>query len=140
MEQKIRLIKKYKNRRLYDTETSQYITIDDLQRYIIEGLPFRVEDSSTGCDLTTATLLQIVVEMEAGPAQFLSPQVLRQMIVLAHHPLSQFFKTMLQQMMTTMEAHLNDKPYLNDYQNTLDAWNKQSQQLFKQWSDFFPKG
>ena len=43
-----RLIKKYKNRRLYDTETSQYITLEELQRYVVDGVQFSVEDSMTG--------------------------------------------------------------------------------------------
>jgi polyhydroxyalkanoate synthesis repressor PhaR len=137
MEAKIRLIKKYKNRRLYDTDTSQYITIEDLQRYVIDGVPFRVEDSNTGKDLTTSALLQIFVEMEAGPSQFLSPQILRQMIIFAHHPLNQTFKTIMQQMMSTMEAHMQDKEYLNNYQKTADAWSQQTQQYLKQWQSFF---
>ena len=87
-----RLIKKYKNRRLYDTETSQYITVDDLQRYVIDGMSFRVEDSTTKEDITTSTLLQIFVEMEAGPTKFLSPEMLRQLICLAHHPMNQSLK------------------------------------------------
>ena len=71
----IRLIKKYKNRRLYDTETSQYITIEQLQRYVVDGVAFKVEDSETSKDLTNSILLQIIVEMEAGPTQFLSPEI-----------------------------------------------------------------
>ena len=65
-----RLIKKYKNRRLYDTEKSQYITVEELQSYVIEGLPFRVEDSSSGKDITNVALLQIFVEMEVARASF----------------------------------------------------------------------
>ena len=56
-----RLIKKYKNRRLYDTEKSQYITVEELQRYVIDNIPVRVEDSASKEDITNATLLQIFV-------------------------------------------------------------------------------
>lgn len=61
-----RLIKKYKNRRLYDTEISQYITVEQLQKYVVDGIDFKIEDSETGKDLTNSVLLQIIVEMEAG--------------------------------------------------------------------------
>lgn len=134
----VRLIKKYKNRRLYDTETSQYITIEELQRYVIDGLPFRVEDSTSEKDITNAILLQIFVEMESGATQFLSSEMLRHLISLAHHPMSKSFKTMVGQMFAGMEKTMHDNPYLNDYQKkTTDAWNQQMQQFMKQWQGFF---
>ncbi|WP_131764233.1 polyhydroxyalkanoate synthesis regulator DNA-binding domain-containing protein [Legionella drozanskii] len=132
-----RLIKKYKNRRLYDTEKSQYITVEELQTYVIDGLPFRVEDSTTGNDITTATLLQIFVEMESGPTQFLTHEMLRQLIILSHHPMSKSFKSMLEQMFSGMEKSLGKNVYLNDYQKVADDWNQQMQQLMKQWQGFF---
>ncbi|KTC87900.1 MULTISPECIES: polyhydroxyalkanoate synthesis regulator DNA-binding domain-containing protein [Legionella] len=132
-----RLIKKYKNRRLYDTEKSQYITVEELQTYVIDGLPFRVEDSTTGNDITTATLLQIFVEMESGPTQFLTHEMLRQLIILSHHPMSKSFKSMLEQMFSGMEKSLGKNVYLNDYQKAADDWNQQMQQLMKQWQGFF---
>lgn len=133
----VRLIKKYKNRRLYDTEKSQYITVEELQAYVIDGLPFRVEDSATGNDITTSTLLQIFVEMESGPTQFLTQEMLRQLIIWAHHPMSQSFKSMLEQMFSGMEKTLGKNVYLNDYQKATDSWNQQMQQLMKQWQGFF---
>lgn len=98
-----RLIKKYKNRRLYDTTMSQYITIEDLQQYVVNGVLFRVEDSQTNHDLTSATLLQIFVEMESSASQFLTPDMLRQLIILAHHPMNQSFKSMLEQVFAAIE-------------------------------------
>ncbi|MDI9819203.1 MULTISPECIES: polyhydroxyalkanoate synthesis regulator DNA-binding domain-containing protein [unclassified Legionella] len=132
-----RLIKKYKNRRLYDTEKSQYITVDELQHYVVEGLAFRVEDSVTGKDITNATLLQIFVEMESGATKFLSADVLRQLIVFANHPMSQSFKEVLEQMFANMKNLLQANPYLNDYQKATAFWNQQMQQFFTQWQGFF---
>ena len=123
-----RLIKKYKNRRLYDTETSQYITMDELQRYVLDGLIFHVEDSSTGKDITNATLLQILVEMENGTSQLLSAEVLRHLISMAHHTMSKITQGMMEQMITTMEKQLQGNTYLNDYQ-----------QVMAQWREFFKK-
>ncbi|HHF7344316.1 TPA: polyhydroxyalkanoate synthesis regulator DNA-binding domain-containing protein [Legionella feeleii] len=133
----MRLIKKYKNRRLYDTEKSQYITVEELQRYVVDGIPFRVEDSTNGKDITNITLLQIFVEMESGSSQFLSVDMLRQLIVLAHHPMNQAFRGMLEQMFSSLEKSLQTNPYLKDYQQSTDAVSQQMQQLFKQWQGFF---
>lgn len=135
----MRLIKKYKNRRLYDTEISQYITVEQLQNYVINGLPFRVEDSATGKDLTNATLLQILVEMEAGPTQILSSEVLKQFICLAQHPMNQSLKLMLEQMLSVVETQMKNHPYLNEYQKVNEAWNKQMNTLLTQWQSMFQK-
>jgi polyhydroxyalkanoate synthesis repressor PhaR len=62
----MRTIKKYPNRRLYDTEVSRYITISDLRQLIIEGEEFEVVDVASGDDLTRAVLLQIINEQESG--------------------------------------------------------------------------
>ena len=129
----IRLIKKYKNRRLYDTETSQYITVEQLQKYVVDGLAFKIEDSATGKDITNAILLQILVEMEAGPTQFLSPEILRQIICLANHPMHASLKTMMEQMF-----HAMDKPMQNNpYQQATEVWNKQMKEMMQQWQTMF---
>lgn len=132
-----RLIKKYKNRRLYDTERSQYITVEELQHYVVEGLAFKVEDATSGKDITNATLLQILVEMESGTTQFLSPEILRQLIIFAHHPMSQSFKSALEEMFANMAKLLQSNPYLSDYNKASSLWNEQMQQFFKQWEGFF---
>lgn len=132
-----RLIKKYKNRRLYDTEKSQYITVEELQNYVIKGIVFRVEDSVDGKDLTNTTLLQIFVEMENGATQFLSSEMLRQLITLAHHPMNKTFKEFLAKTFIGMERSLEANPYLSDYQNITDSLNKQMQQFMDQWQNLF---
>ena len=58
----IRVIKKYPNRRLYDTEISSYITIEDVRQLIVDGESFEVRDAKTGEDLTRQVLLQIITE------------------------------------------------------------------------------
>ncbi|MBL7480772.1 polyhydroxyalkanoate synthesis regulator DNA-binding domain-containing protein [Legionella bononiensis] len=128
-----RLIKKYKNRRLYDTETSQYITLEQLQRYVVDGVAFRIEDSETGKDLTNSVLLQIIVDMEAGPTQFLSPEILRQIISLANHPMHVSLKGMMEQMFQAMDKPLQNNPY----QQATETWNNQMQQMMQQWQKLF---
>lgn len=124
-----RLIKKYKNRRLYDTETSQYITLEQLQNYVVDGMAFKVEDSITGKDLTNAILLQIIVEMEASSTQFLSGEILRQIISLANHPMHESLKKMMEQMFQEMKTLLHNNPYLK----ATAAWNQQMRKIMQQW-------
>lgn len=128
-----RLIKKYKNRRLYDTEISQYITIEQLQQYVVDGISFKVEDSNTEKDLTNTILLQIIVEMEAGATQFLSSDILRQIISLANHPMHSSLKTMMEQMFQAMGKPLLDNPYAQ----ATETWNQQMQKMMKQWQGLF---
>lgn len=82
---KKRLIKKYPNRRLYDTQTSAYITVVDVKRLIIEQEDIQVLDAKTDEDLTRSVLLQILLEEEAGGAPILSEVMLAQMIRFYGH-------------------------------------------------------
>jgi polyhydroxyalkanoate synthesis repressor PhaR len=76
------IIKKYANRRLYNTETSSYITLDHLAVMTREGRDFQVFDARTGEDITRAVLTQIVMEGEAGGQTMLPISFLRQIIAL----------------------------------------------------------
>lgn len=76
----IRVIKKYPNRRLYDTEISSYITIEDVRQLIVDGESFEVRDAKTGDDLTRQVLLQIITEHEQDGQPMLSTQMLSQLI------------------------------------------------------------
>jgi polyhydroxyalkanoate synthesis repressor PhaR len=76
------IIKKYANRRLYNTETSSYITLDHLAAMTREGRDFQVFDARTGEDITRSVLTQIVMEGEAGGQTMLPTSFLRQIIAL----------------------------------------------------------
>ena len=81
MAEATRLIKKYPNRRLYDTRTSTYITLADVKALVLEHGEFKVVDAKTGDDLTRSILLQIILEEEgAGGAPMFSSDLLSQMI------------------------------------------------------------
>jgi len=75
-----RVIKKYPNRRLYDTEISSYITIEDVRQLIVDGEAFEVRDARSGDDLTRQVLLQIIAEHEQNGEPVLSTQLLSQII------------------------------------------------------------
>lgn len=76
------VIKKYANRRLYNTETSSYITLEHLAEMTREGRDFQVFDARTGEDITRTVLTQIVMEGEAGGQTMLPTSFLRQIIAL----------------------------------------------------------
>lgn len=74
------IIKKYANRRLYNTQSSSYITLDHLSRMTREGVEFRVLDAKTGVDITHQILTQIIMEEESSGEQMLPVNFLRQLI------------------------------------------------------------
>ncbi len=80
MAQQHRIIKKYPNRRLYDTETSSYITLADVKKLVLEQVEFKVEDAKSHEDLTRSILLQIILEEETAGAPMFSSDMLSQII------------------------------------------------------------
>jgi len=75
-----RLIKKYPNRRLYDTQTSMYVTLADVKQLVLQHKEFQVLDTKTNEDLTRSILLQIILEEESSGAPMFTSDVLSQMI------------------------------------------------------------
>ena len=75
-----RIIKKYPNRRLYDTEVSRYVTLEDVRALVLEEIPFQIRDARTNEDLTRSILLQIIMEQEADGEPMFSEQVLAKII------------------------------------------------------------
>lgn len=80
MQTKKRLIKKYPNRRLYDTEESQYITLSDIEQLVLAREDFWVQDAKTEEDITRTILLQVIAEREGSGPTLLSQQVLEQLV------------------------------------------------------------
>lgn len=80
MPEQLRIIKKYPNRRLYDTSSSGYITLADVKRMVLGHVEFQVIDAKTGEDLTRSILLQIILEEESSGVPMFSSDMLAQMI------------------------------------------------------------
>jgi polyhydroxyalkanoate synthesis repressor PhaR len=80
MESQVRLIKKYPNRRLYDTKTSSYITLADVKQMVLKQEEFQVVDAKSNEDLTRQILLQIILEEESGGVPMFTSDLLSQMI------------------------------------------------------------
>lgn len=95
-----RVLKKYPNRRLYDTRASSYITLADVKKMVLEGDPFEVRDAKSGDDLTRSILLQIILEEETGGLPMFSTQMLAQIIRFYGHSMQgvmgQYLETNMQ--------------------------------------------
>lgn len=85
------VVKKYGNRRLYDTDASRYITLDQLAEMVRGGKDVRVVDAKTGADLTQATLAQIILESR-GASKLLPVPLLVQLIRMGDDSLAEFFQ------------------------------------------------
>ncbi len=86
----VRVIKKYPNRRLYDTQTSTYITLTEVKALVMEGRAFVVRDAKTNDDLTRSILLQIILEEETAGVPIFTEQVLANIIRFYGHSMQGF--------------------------------------------------
>jgi polyhydroxyalkanoate synthesis repressor PhaR len=96
----VRMLKKYPNRRLYDTRLSTYITLADVKQMVLGGEAFEVRDAKTGEDLTRSILLQIILEEESGGVPMFSTQTLSQIIRFYGHAMQGVMGTMLEKNMS----------------------------------------
>ncbi|MBT2133728.1 polyhydroxyalkanoate synthesis repressor PhaR [Croceibacterium sp. LX-88] len=100
------IIKKYANRRLYNTQSSSYITLEDLSRMTRNGIDFQVLDAKTGADITHAILTQIIMEEEASGEQMLPISFLRQLIAMYGNSMQSLMPHYLE---ATMENFRNNQ-------------------------------
>ena len=100
------IIKKYANRRLYNTSSSSYITLDDLARMTREGVDFQVLDAKTGADITHSILTQIIMDEEAnGAEQMLPISFLRQLIAMYGNSMQALMPHYLEASMENFQAN-----------------------------------
>jgi len=105
----LRVLKKYPNRRLYDTTASSYITLSDVKKMVMTGEGFVVRDAKTSEDLTRSILLQIILEEETGGVPMFSSQMLAQIIRFYGHTMQGMMGTYLEknlQTFTDIQARL----------------------------------
>jgi len=96
-----RIIKKYPNRRLYDTETSTYITLAEVKELVLGYKEFQVQDAKTGEDLTRAILLQIILEEESGGVPMFSTDMLANIIRYYGHAMQGLMGSYLERSIVT---------------------------------------
>ena len=107
-----RILKKYPNRRLYDTRTSSYITLADVKKMVLSGQDFIVRDAKAGEDLTRSILLQIILEEETGGVPMFSSQMLAQIIRFYGHAMQGMMGSYLEknlQTFTDIQKRLADQ-------------------------------
>ena len=123
---KQRVIKKYPNRRLYDTDTSSYITLAEVRQLVIEREPVVVRDAKTGEDLTRSILLQIILEEEAGGAPMFSEAMLANIIRFYGHAMQGYMGNYIEknvQMFTDFQNKMAEQSGMGG----TDAWTKMMQ-------------
>lgn len=98
---KTRIVKKYPNRRLYDTVISSYVTVEDIRQLVTDGEDFEVQDAKTGADLTRQVLLQIITECEENGQPMLSTRLLSQLIRFYGDQLQGFMASYLERSLQT---------------------------------------
>ena len=118
-----RVIKKYPNRRLYDTTTSTYITLTEVKQLVMDSAAFQVIDAKTGEDLTRSILLQIILEEEAGGAPMFTEAVLGNIIRFYGHAMQGFMGTYIEknvQMFTDFQSKMAE----NSQGMNPEAWKQ----------------
>lgn len=107
-----RIIKKYANRRLYDTKISQYITLDDLKQLIISGHAVQVVDAKNKNDISREVLLQLVAEQESLGQPILNEAILTSLIRFYDHPMQKLASSYLEMALGQLQdqrARLSEK-------------------------------
>ena len=111
----IRIIKKYPNRRLYDTKISRYITLEEVRQLVIGGVKFRVEDKRTREDITRSILLQVIAEQEEGGNPIFSSELLTHIIRFYGDPMQNSISRYLElSLQLFMANHQNFAEQLRD--------------------------
>lgn len=111
-----RIIKKYPNRRLYDTEISSYITVDEVRQLVVDGEDFEVRDAKTGEDLTRTVLLQIISEHEDKGQPLFSTKLLSQFIRFYGDSMQGFMGSYLER---SMQVFLDQQGQFRSQMNNL---------------------
>ncbi len=122
-----RVIKKYPNRRLYDTATSTYITLAEIKRLVMASEPVVVRDAKSGEDLTRSILLQIILEEEAAGVPMFSEAVLAHLIRFYGNAMQGYMGSFLEsqmQMFTDWQSRMGEQPQAL----TAEKWGQ-----FMQW-------
>jgi polyhydroxyalkanoate synthesis repressor PhaR len=140
----IRIIKKYPNRRIYDTHTSQYIKVDDIRQLIVDGTNFVILDSKSGEDVTRSVLLQLIIEQESENNPLFTTDNLKSFIRYygqgPHQPFAEFmnqslsfFQYQQEQINESFQGMMGANPikdFSDIYKQNMKLWEKMSENFF----------
>ena len=125
-----RIIKKYPNRRLYDTSSSSYVALADVKQLVMDQQPFRVLDAKSGEDLTRTILLQIILEQESNGSPILTEPVLSNIIRFYGHAMQGFMGAYLEKNVQILMDNASNLPTLpNLVESYVDQLQKQTEQM-----------
>lgn len=142
-----RIIKKYPNRRLYDTAISSYITLEDVKRLVLEQTSIKVIDARTQNDITHNTLLQIIMEQEEQGPPLFTNDILQQMIRFYGGAVPNMFKQMFEQSVSLFnncfsqqaKDSMNPSTIMADMaQRNLGTWQVFQEQWMKNFQGMMP--
>jgi len=128
------IIKKYPNRRLYDTEQSKYVTLSDVKDLIISGRNIQVLDSTNDEDLTRAILLQIIMDSESSGEPIFTSNLLQQMIRFYGSSFQHLFTQYMEQ---SMQLFINQQKEMKDnfVSDPLSTMTKLTEKNIQSWQD-----
>ena len=133
-----RLIKKYPNRRLYDTTESRYITLDEVRQMVLEEISFKVVDRQSNEDITRNILLQIIMEQESGGEPLFSADVLSRFICnygeAAQNGFAEYLDNSLR-FFSEQQKALQEQMGKALEGTPMDYWVKLGEQNMKLWQD-----
>lgn len=133
-----RIIKKYSNRRLYDTVEKKYVNSSEVRQLVLDGVEFVVTDVTTGDDITRQVLLQVIAEQELGGQPMFTTDVLRQMIRFYGGAFQNVFTDYLSKTVSIVngqqQAYQNQ---LNEFLNVsgMSSVSEMTQKNLKLWTD-----
>ncbi|CAI8759704.1 polyhydroxyalkanoate synthesis repressor PhaR [Methylocaldum szegediense] len=139
-----RIIKKYPNRRLYDTAISKYVTFGDIRRLVREAIKFRVVDAKTDEDITRSVLLQLILEEEEKGQPIFTTEILEQIIRTYGNAMQGFMtaylkesmdvfltqQKLMQAQMTNLIKHAPLSVFTELTQQNLKLWQTMQQRFF----------
>jgi polyhydroxyalkanoate synthesis repressor PhaR len=134
----MRIIKKYPNRRLYDTEISKYITLDDVKKLVLDGVDFSVKDVKTEEDLTRSILLQIISEQEHDGEPLFSTESLTQLIRFYGNTYQSAFSNYLEKSLDIFASQQREfQERLNETVKStpLEAMQKMTKKNMEMWQE-----
>lgn len=134
----VRIIKKYPNRRIYDTKDSKYITLGDVRSMVVDGVDFQVIDTQSKKDITRSILLQIIIEQESDNDPLFSTDNLQNFIRYYGESQRQGFSDFINQSMAFFQQQQdqfqNSMSDLMD-QNPVKVWNDISKRNMEMWQN-----
>ena len=128
-----RIIKKYPNRRLYDTERSKYITISDVRSMVLSGVRFKVIDSNTKENITRQILMQIIIEEEAAGKPLFSADMLSQLIRFYGGTMQGMFTRYLEESFKIFSQQQEQAGIVPE--NPIEALSSMTRKNLEMWSE-----